>query len=427
MARIRTQDERSTKVGKIFKVTTGEVRLTNSVSVGEVRTCIDTFPTDFKKAKAEGRLCLNGVTLSKSGHRDTSSEVTIGPVPQNGGGQWDAHTYTGPYYTNAMLGISPPAWVESDLGSARSNCIAEAYAEASASTSQLGVTMAEFEKTKSMLASPLSRARFYAGKMNSQLKSRVQKGQNASLAASSVWLEYRMGWKPLIYDIEQQMKALEKTMLERSPIQSAKKTFSRNWEQFFDASRKDIPWFNNIYAMGTYRLKCVVGAKVFYRHRLSHANPYQALHNFGLGVEDIPSMAWELTRFSFVVDRFINIQAWLQNLLPSWTIEHLGAYSFEKKDRSQLWNIGGGKVRVGTGFPAPGDFVWFDLPGAEVEDYSVVYQRFVPAFPPSLPTEVPREITFAQHLDHVALTLGLLNQFLNTAGSAWRNRHVYTD
>lgn len=127
---------------------------------------------------------------------------------------------------------------------------------------------------------------------------------------NKLWLEARYGWRPLVYDVENALAALahkEKVGVQKQTshvtVEDADDPVVT--ETIVSSTQKWVTSRVRSYEQ-TYR------AKVFYR---STAGP--------IGANPVIT-AWELTRFSFILDWFIDIGSWLQAISPRFGYESLG-------------------------------------------------------------------------------------------------------
>jgi len=126
-----------------------------------------------------------------------------------------------------------------------------------------------------------------------------------------LWLEERFGIRPMCYLFRDMAKAYSKFL--NSHVFNVGKAASQ-----FDISTRDLVTGDNGYQAymtedvleGKLKLKAIA----YVEHRLSNI----------LGFDPFVT-AWELTRYSFVVDWFINVSGWVSTLRPRLTGQFLGA------------------------------------------------------------------------------------------------------
>lgn len=174
------------------------------------------------------------------------------------------------------------------------------------------VSVAELGKTLSMLRSPM------AGLQD--LVSRVRR-RNPRLsfrqAAEASYLEFRYGWRPLLYEIESITKAVSKEYRNRltsRAMRSASDSASTSWItgsesaikiQYSQTTTRDV------------RVRC----GVLYEHTLAFEDVW------GVRLSDIPAAAWELVPYSFVVDWFTNVSSYLNAVTPKPGVTSLARWT----------------------------------------------------------------------------------------------------
>jgi hypothetical protein len=136
----------------------------------------------------------------------------------------------------------------------------------------------------------------------------------------SSWMETRFALMPLVRSFAATLEALDKRVeaFDAQKLHVARSSIKRvmNSEKSVQSGVSYCVYT----AKGTCDLRQRTKACVFYRL----TKPLSKLAQFGLSKSDIAVAVWELTRLSFVVDRFILIGDWLQALLPEPEVEILG-------------------------------------------------------------------------------------------------------
>jgi len=120
-----------------------------------------------------------------------------------------------------------------------------------------------------------------------------------------LWLEARYGWRPLVYDILAIIKSLAKKV--RNPLSRKMAT------QTVDLGEEATTVVDG----GTQEITCT---KLRRGSQVYHAVVYYDDNTSHFGANPLVT-AWELTRYSFVIDWFINIGSWIQAISPreGWT------------------------------------------------------------------------------------------------------------
>lgn len=149
-----------------------------------------------------------------------------------------------------------------------------------------------------------------------------------SSSIHQLWLEWRYGWGPLVYDIEGLLKAAFVTRQEFNPRATARgfahdsQTRTRSFS-FYYLNSPGLGSFT-----GTEQLlhEAVLRGYCLYDRNASQIGPN------AFGVYSIPESLWELTPYSFVIDKFVNIGNFLAAATPKVGVNYL-ASGFTKLDK----------------------------------------------------------------------------------------------
>jgi len=299
----------------------------NTFGTGTYDSISDVVTPDYFTSVKAGAVILNSATFVHKEIVCDDGPLVFGFYPG-----WGTRRFTGKMA--AIWGHSGvrPSWFQADVISASNLVLTRAYAKMNEADFQLLVSIGEFHKTVSLIESGLNDMVRITTTFASQLRSirrRFRKitsnGQLVDMRRelSQRWLEYRYGWKPLMFDIENATKAYS-NLVSSKPT---RRQVSRASEEFeYEYSGTDA-------SNRTGLTSCSIG----YRHRytakvsagviweLTDETPAQDyLHRLGLYWRDIPSVAWELVPYSFVVDWFVNVGDWLNAALPNPNVAVLG-------------------------------------------------------------------------------------------------------
>jgi hypothetical protein len=144
------------------------------------------------------------------------------------------------------------------------------------------------------------------------------------------WLQYRYGIMPLIYDCVSAIKAIT-AVFDKQSLAMHKKG-SR--EKLISSTT------SNIGRWGIANITCEISESTklttetscgIYYHQ-KYLEQSQKLAAILGDVYDIPSIAWELMKFSFVFDWFVNVGSWLKAIKPNPRIIIDGGYVSEVLD-----------------------------------------------------------------------------------------------
>lgn len=240
--------------------------------------------------------------------------------------------YVFPYAFSPAAGyLVHPTFTQDDIN----RLCRKALANAKASDIGLGESLGEYRETVQAFRKPLQGLRSLL--VNSLFNRKgVLRGMRD---ASSLWLELRYGWIPLIGTVHDLIKkrhnivdgaVYESFAKEKVTLQSASSVYSR------------IPNSGTyLKADGTVQTVTVKRGVVYYRVR--DANELTRVRYGTAPIWSMPALAWEFTRLSFVVDWWFNVGDFIQWMTPAPYIEILGyTYSekISKSSQSLLTGVG---------------------------------------------------------------------------------------
>jgi len=198
----------------------------------------------------------------------------------------------------------------------------------------LGVAMGESLKTADFISSSMVKVvRSYQllkrGRVSESLRTLTGAHQrdwrDIPGALSNNWLAYSYGLKPLLNDVYGACKALEKSWRPRVPIKTVSCSFSRSYDLWQQISPP-----NGLYhTLGSGRARGEVQFVV--------ENPLiRTLDQVGL--TNPLSVAWELVPFSFVVDWFIPVGNFIDNIQPPQGVDFVrGWISSTATGATDVW------------------------------------------------------------------------------------------
>lgn len=297
----------------------GTVLSSSSSSYTHVKTkqIIDEVTPDFLGKLSRGEfLPINAVEIVTyedqliSPHSGSSTRVPYPTSPgigANGNGGFVA------FVSGASLAPYSPS--SSDIDAA----VIKALAAAKQPDWDILTFAAEFPQTVSLIATAIRRVnRVARGAARRAFRRELRKSrrqrrpydpEQAMVFFISAWLEVRYGWRPLLYDIQSMLKALRHKSENQIRRQSAR--ISVPISQTVNGSTVDTG--DNRFTGTRQRTgTCDIRAVVFHRSNMSP-----------IGANPIIT-AWELTKYSFVVDWFVNVGAWLQAISPRAGYNELG-------------------------------------------------------------------------------------------------------
>jgi hypothetical protein len=220
---------------------------------------------------------------------------------------------------------------ETTHGYLRKHVMQRAMAKVGASNLQLGVELGELRETLEMLRHPFKDLRSLLSQENYNSFARALRlarsgktsgyGAHSANALVSSWLEIRYGLRPLISSILDISKEVSKKAVafNANIIRRARSSIT---EGYGDKVSNDCGGAPLVLTSSlTSNFNIIARGCVYYKleHEPSVAEKY------GLSLADIPEIAWELTRLSFVVDWVFSIGPWLGSYRYTPWVTILGA------------------------------------------------------------------------------------------------------
>lgn len=265
-----------------------------------------------------------------------------------------------------------------------------------------GVALAEVDKTLLMLGSTVKRvanAWNFARKGNFRESSRILTGKARNLSGKKTiannWLALQYGWMPLLGDVHDGAETLASIL--NVPRQSS--VFATR------ASINRAPWETATgRSFGPNASPLVTGCEVGTRKRIKvtsvEADPVQLT-----GLTDPYSIAWERLPFSFVLDWFLPIGAWLDARFKASAIH--GSFVISTK----IWRKHGGLVPNGRVFQC------YPLPGYSIKpDYYGNSGTFTRVLSSSIDVPLPglKPLAKAASKLHVANAMALVTALIKS-------------
>lgn len=195
----------------------------------------------------------------------------------------------------------------------------------------LGVSLGEFNETASfvtgaMVKTAKSFKQLKQGNVSGALQTLTGKRNNrwADIpgAASNTWLAYTYGLKPLINDVSNAIRVLDKGL--RDPSQPVTVRSS---------TTKSVSGFATNYGYYHDRIKGSVRVSGEVEFWIDNPLLYTLEQ---VGFVNPLSVAWELVPFSFVVDWFVPVGEYLTNVIPPQGVAFVGGYIAYRGDGTHV-------------------------------------------------------------------------------------------
>jgi hypothetical protein len=275
----------------------------------------DITSSSFFRAQRSGAVIVNPMSKTRTTVSGGDSGFRFHKFVENGNNDYTMYWDFSGNFCMGLYGkpTHVPLASSSSLASARNEAVTAALAGVQKPDMQGLVSLAEIGKTVAMLSNPMRGIRELLLK-----GSRKGKGDTYQRLQDS-YLEYRYGWRPLMYDVESIVKALHHKYNQRLTSR-ATRTASDSASLVTSGSSGGVSISLNVSTSYEYTVR----AGVLYEHTLASDNAW------GTRLSDIPSAAWELVPFSFVVDWFVNVGDYISALTPKAGVNTLGSWVVEK-------------------------------------------------------------------------------------------------
>jgi hypothetical protein len=341
----------------------------------DVKTIEDVVTPNFKSKLECGKfLPLNPVHIVRRRETRNPGPVTNQKLVTPGSGPYRfSGTYAG-WLTSALLPEEPT--IDQDIVDTVVNTAAAKAAEAEWDVLTF---MGELKQTTNMMAQIIHLFNTRVADLARRARRAARSPKEAIDIFTTMWLGYRYGIRPLLYDMQSAQKALARL--------GGEYDFSRG------ASIQEVNLYNEADStyqdsISKYDINAVCTGNRKYRGVAYASFDSDWARSFGA---DPLTTAWELVPYSFVVDWFVDIGSWVQTLTPQLAGRYLGiGYSIKDElEITQTW--------TGNG-PRNG---WDCNNGPFVNVITIERYRRGPAsvsFPPVLP-----QVTLPRLVDLVAL------------------------
>lgn len=382
-----------------------------SKATGSLETITDVQIPHFKKLRAEGQVFMNPVTQTSDSRFSIESSLTLGPVPG-----WGTRVITG----DVACAVSVP-YVFQSTNERKQNCremsVVKAHAKIASSVAMGLVSVAEMHKTVSMLRSPFKSARSLLDKMDNYRLNDIQKGKTYAKAAANAWLEYRLGWKPLMFEIQQTVAAYKGLTGSKSV-----RLVARGSQQIEDRNVNTVAsTFPGTHGIRVTRdLTRTFKASTGVLYEFSETADEERARRFGYRLSDVPSSGWELITGSWMVDRFLAVGYWLDAITPKPGVKILGSWLTEIQTDVNTHILTDAWVDVVM------NNVTYPCHAAGGSYTEVIRSKIRTANPslPSLPPVNPGSQSLAQIIDDAAFIANRLKVFDVKLPSTSRKRQI---
>jgi len=307
---------------------TSPLQLSNA-SKGLKTVVMDSISANYVARRKRGEVILNDCDRFMYLNTSTAPTLFAGTHPS-----WGSRTLYGDLAAAFKISAVMPGWFSTDIVNSGNSALLSAYGKMNESDFQALVSVAEFRKTVALLAGPFhafydltvaydKRLKAIRNLKRSVKESKLKFALRTHKLLGNAWLQYRYGWRPLVNDIQNAMKAYEAIMGSKKQPPLVVKRSTRELAYGYSGKNLDSKPSNGVWMEYKHRWDVKVTAGVIYRLRDQSLNA-RAAHITGLTLRDLPGVAWELVPYSFVVDWFIDVGSWLNAVLPNAGVEVMG-------------------------------------------------------------------------------------------------------
>jgi hypothetical protein len=298
---------------------------TNNVvadAVGETLSTWDEITPYFRKRQRLGEIIINDFTNIRESRFDSTNGIHTRANSSNPDGKQYNQKRDGPQLTYMMeqagYGLRTKHVIpQSEYLDAIGLAGTSARAQVSQQEADILTMLIELKKTISTLLNPLNNLNTLITKFQ-RAKSLSNSTLSVSKYIASEWLKFRYGIMPIMYDIQGIIKAIEKDKSKgRHHARGNQKVSKSLLAPAAIWSHGDI---DTTY-LDTYTDDVVIKCGLVYDAKL-RVSDY-----LGFNLRAIPSTAWELIPFSFVVDWFVNVQEYIRALSASGIAPESGGYT----------------------------------------------------------------------------------------------------
>jgi len=286
---------------------------TGAYLLGYKKTMEDFVTPNWRKLKGK-RFIFNGMISTETTVKIVgSSSVTLTAVSPTCTSPtlYGTDNQSGPVYVGSYLPTVAPTlthlapWSDSTLTNAADETWISCLENRGKGQANLLEDLAEMEKTFAMLESPaeniisLVKSLRRNGRRLRAYRKVAANSKALIIFASSEWLRFRYGIMPIVASIKAIRKAME-TGYKKSPkVYTARAMKNLNKTIFINYHYAD--------SAVTFDHRKTTSEEVSLRASFSDSYTLGPLQDLGFTFRDIVGLPWELLRYSFVLDWFVNI------------------------------------------------------------------------------------------------------------------------
>lgn len=307
----------------------------NTILMGYESSIRDENHPGYAKRIARGHIIMGDLVRQKNEYFSGSdATLQVGPFLD-----WGEVRYSGPIGAEVDTRVPwDTTFAPNDLARMKQVVLVKCYSKMNATPLLSGEFLSDFGETLNMLRHPLRKSRTLLTKMYQYRAKHLGKTTSSAMKASAnAWLEYRYGWRPLLFDCEEVVKQVHKKREQatRRLVARASESSSSSGTKGFTVS--SVLNDKNIVGVGSTVTKksVTVCGGVLYEVR-PRTNSQHLMHTLGVLPSNVPETLWAIVPYSFVVDWFVNVSDWLKAVTPHPDITVLGNWVTDKSDTQRI-------------------------------------------------------------------------------------------
>jgi hypothetical protein len=288
----------------------------SSLLVGEIQTFTDVITANFNRRRSEGVIIFNpmssvrqisSVDAGSSGPDWRRSTLSCSAPPR-----YEEGRLTGPWVAfgiNAGALAVPPTvslLSSSDINDSAVEASTAAFANRGKADSNLFESLAEYRDAVALLKDPIAKMYRLLHKQDKHI---------TLLGPTEGWLVYRYGIRPIISDINNILKGLDKSIGKR-------RITSRGYSNLHQSTTSTL-----VKTVSNVQMTYQVNTSDQVQSRAMSLDEYIATKssNIGFTTKGLLGVPWELVPYSFVADWFVNVGDFLYAHAPAPGYKQLGS------------------------------------------------------------------------------------------------------
>jgi len=309
--------------------------------VGEFEAMSDVVVPNFKARVAKGEVFVNQMTKTKydrsldlSGMSYHVVRTAAGSKPCQYRQDWGTSPHCLSFHVAPVNHIGP----KFNYGNLRTLAGTQAAANVDDPTFEGAVFLAELRETIQFLRNPISSWQKFLKTARKKHAKSGQKNKELFYFIADNWLTYRYAVRPIVSDCQNAIKAIEEVVSGHRPKRQTARGYAADYST--DSYTNDIVKSNGSTVRYTHETKRDINVRAGVLYEYSRSPD-----TFGVRLQDVPSAAWEVVPWSFVVDWFVNIGSYISAITPRMGVKELGSWTVTTERantiRTSWWAAGG--------------------------------------------------------------------------------------